>query len=80
LLLTQDIPMRIEAVMQPHESLSANNSMRSVAESLSNRSLKDALVSSVTTPVEEDFAMQTEAESLPVSASLELMAGSSGKS
>jgi hypothetical protein len=27
LLLTQDIPIRIEAVMQPHESLSANNSM-----------------------------------------------------
>ena len=80
LLLTQDVPMRTEAVMQTHESLSANNSMRSVAESLGNRSLKDTLVSSVATTVVEDFAMQTEAESLPVRASLELMAGSSGKS
>jgi hypothetical protein len=80
LLLTQDVLMRTEAVMQPRESLSANNPTRSVAESLGNRPLKDTLVSSVATTVVEDFAMQMEAESLPVRASLEFMADSSGKS
>ena len=72
--------MRIEAVMQSRESLSANNPMRSVTESLGNRPLKDTLVSSVASTVVEDFAMQMEAESLPVRASLEFMAESSGKS
>jgi hypothetical protein len=58
--LTQDVPMRTEAAIQPHESLSANNSVRSVAESLGNRSLKNTPVSSAATTVVEGFAVEME--------------------